>query len=108
MPNGLKKAVNKADNSITKFVEGLKRTTVDIIYGKGKISTDFINFADNEKRQQFIQGIRNIRSNPGIVPITATIKVFNTYDICNPLQFAQNIFHASWRRRAGCGAGGVV
>lgn len=88
MPNGLKKAVNKADNSTTKFVEGLKRTTVDIIYGKGKTSTDFINFADNEKRQQFIQGIRNIRSNPGIVPITATIKVFNTYDICNPLQFA--------------------
>ena len=88
MPNGLKKSINKADNSTTEFIKGLKRTTTDIIYGKEKISTDFINFADNERRQEFIQGIRNIRKNPGIVPITATIRVFNTYDICNPLQFA--------------------
>ncbi len=88
MPNGLKKAVNKADNSTSKFVKGLKKQSMNIIYGKGKTSTDFVNFSNSEKRQQFIEGIRNIRNNPGLVPITETIKVFNTYDICNPLQFA--------------------
>jgi len=88
MPNGLKKAVNSTDNSATKFLEGLKRQTLDIIYGKGKTDTNFVNFADSDQRQQFIKGIQNIRNNPGIVPITSTVKVFNTYDICNPLQFA--------------------
>ena len=87
MPNGLKKSVNEADNSTTKFIEGLKRTTTDIIYGKGKTSTTFINFSKSEERNEFIKGIKNIRNNPGIVPITSTIKVFNTYDVCSPLQF---------------------
>ena len=87
MANGVKEAILSTDNTSTVFLEGLKRTTLDIIYGKGKTSTNFVNFSDNEKRQQFIAGIRNIRQNPGIVPITNTIQVFNTYDICSPLQF---------------------
>jgi len=87
MPNGLKKSVNKADDSTTKFIKGLKRTTTEIIYGKGKTATTFVNFSDSQERQQFIKGIKNIRNNPGIVPITSTIKVFNTYNVCSPLQF---------------------
>lgn len=88
MPNGLIKAINSADNSSTEFLKGLKRTSLDIIYGKGKTNDTFVNFNDSEERQQFIKGINNIRQNPGIVPITRTIEVFNTYDICSPLQFA--------------------
>ena len=87
MPNGLKKAVNNTDNSSTKFLEGIKRQTLNIIYGKGKTASTFVNFSDSAERQQFIKGIKNIRENPALVPITETIKVFNTYDICNPLQF---------------------
>jgi len=87
MPNGLKKAVNSTDNSSTKFLEGIKRQTLNIIYGKGKTSSTFVNFSDSAERQKFIAGIKNIRENPALVPITETIKVFNTYDICNPLQF---------------------
>ena len=87
MANGLKNSILFSDTASTKFLEGLKRQTLDIIYGKGKTSQDFVNFADNEQRQQFVAGLRNIRKNPGIVPITNTIQVFNTYDICSPLQF---------------------
>ena len=87
MANGVKEAIISTDNTSTKFLEGLKKQTLDIIYGKGKTSDNFVNFADNVKRQQFVEGIKNIRQNPGIVPITNTIQVFNTYDICSPLQF---------------------
>jgi hypothetical protein len=87
MANGVKEAIISTDNTSTVFLEGLKRTTLDIIYGKGKTSDNFVDFADNVKRQQFVEGIKNIRQNPGIVPITNTIQVFNTYDICSPLQF---------------------
>ena len=87
MANGVKEAIIATDNTSTVFLEGIKRKTLDIIYGKGKTSQNFVNFSDNEKRQQFVEGIKNIRQNPGIVPITNTIQVFNTYDICSPLQF---------------------
>jgi hypothetical protein len=88
MPNQLKNAILGTQDSSTEFLKSLKRQTLDIIYGKGKTETTFVNFADSDERQQFIKGIQNIRNNPGIVPITSTVKVFNTYDICNPLQFA--------------------
>ena len=87
MGNALKNSIISSDTATTKFLEGLKRQSLDVIYGKGKTSADFVNFADNEQRQQFVAGIKNIRQNPGIVPITNTIQVFNTYDICSPLQF---------------------
>ena len=87
MGNALKNSIISSDTATTKFLEGLKRQSLDVIYGKGKTSADFVNFADNEQRQQFVAGLRNIRKNPGIVPITNTIQVFNTYDICSPLQF---------------------
>jgi hypothetical protein len=74
MPNTVKEAIGSTDNSATKFLEGLKKQTLDIIYGKGKTSDNFVNFADNVKRQQFVEGIKNIRQNPGIVPITKQSK----------------------------------
>ena len=88
MPNQLKNAILGTQDSSTEFLKSLKRQSLDIIYGKGKTPNDFVNFNDSNQRQQFIKGIQNIRNNPGIVPITKTVEVFNTYDICNPLQFA--------------------
>tara|TARA_R110000796_G_scaffold30657_9_gene81742 strand:- start:4 stop:3006 length:3003 start_codon:yes stop_codon:yes gene_type:complete len=87
MANGLKNSILSSDTAATKFLEGLKRQTLDIIYGKGKTSSTFVNFSDSPGRAQFISGSQNLRKNPGIVPITKTIEVFNTYDLCSPLQF---------------------
>ena len=105
MPNALKNSILSSDTASTKFLEGLKRQTLNLIYGKGKTSQDFVNFNDNAQRQQFVAGIKNIRQNPGIVPITNIIEVFNTYDICSPLQFIATQAFPSGSAVAGAIAG---
>ena len=105
MPNGLKNSILSSDTAATKFLEGVKRQTLDIVYGKGKTSSTFVNFADSPGRAQFISGSQNIRKNPGIVPITKTIEVFNTYDLCSPLEFIATQAFPSGSAVAGAIAG---
>ncbi len=85
-----KKILEKAYNSIQSFNKGLQNVVMIIVYGNKTIPVELVDFRDNEKRNEIKYAIRNIGENPSLLNVVNTLEVINTYDLCNPLNFAIN------------------
>ena len=85
-----KKILEKAYNSLSKFNDKLQEGALTLVYGDEDAQIEMLeaDFFSRENRGQVIKAIGNVRSNPSLENIYNTLKVVNTYDLCNPLQFA--------------------
>ena len=83
-----KKILEKAYNSIQSFNKGLQEVTMTVVYGQKTKPVKIVDFRNNKDRKQLINAVRNIGENPSLLNVVNTLEVINTYDLCNPLQFA--------------------
>jgi hypothetical protein len=79
------KILQDAYNSLQPFARQLENLGLTLVYGKG---LQPVNFAANERSSEIVVAVKNIRENPSLQNIQSTLQVINTYDVCNPLQFA--------------------
>jgi hypothetical protein len=79
------KILQDAYNSLQPFARQLENLGLTLVYGKG---LQPVNFAANERSSEIVVAVKNIRENPSLQNIQSTLQVINTYNVCNPLQFA--------------------
>ena len=86
----VEKILEEAYKSLSKFNNILQDKTLDIVYGSddGPIEMLEVDFFSRENRGQVIKAVQNIKANPSLENIYQTLEIINTYDLCNPLQFA--------------------
>lgn len=80
-----KKILEDAYNGLIPFSQELDNLGLTLVYGK---NLQPVNFANNERSSEIVAAIKNIGENPSLQNIQSTLQVINTYDVCNPLQFA--------------------
>jgi hypothetical protein len=81
----VKKILEDTYNTLQPFSKELQGLGIDLVYGKGQQP---VRFADTDRNKEIVFAIKNIRENPSLQNIQSTLQVINTYDVCNPLQFA--------------------
>jgi hypothetical protein len=86
----VEKILEGAYNSLSTFNGQLNQLSLDLVYGKGDAPTEMlqVDFFSRENRGQVIKAFQNIKANPSLENIYQTLEIINTYDLCNPLQFA--------------------
>ena len=80
-----KKILEDAYNGLQPFARQLEVLGLELVYGRNQQP---VNFANNERSSEIVVAVKNIRENPSLQNIHSTLEVVNTYDVCNPLQFA--------------------
>ena len=92
MAKNIKKIIDAAYNGLTMFAIKMQDISIIALYAnKEPIAIE--DFRNSAKRGQIKSAIQNIGKNPGLVNVANTLEVINTYDFCNPLNFAiSNLF----------------
>lgn len=112
MAANIKNIIIGAYNGVEVFAMALQNVSVIALYGKQNSSvtietgglgeelgggrrrrirdTATSDFRDDPRRNEIKYAIRNIAQNPSLVNVANTLEVINTYDFCNPLNFAIN------------------
>jgi hypothetical protein len=82
--------LEKAYRGLSKFNDKLQENTIDLVYGTDNQQVEMLNadFFSRENRGQVLEAVKNIKANPSLENINNTLSVINTYDLCNPLNFA--------------------
>ena len=85
-----KKILERAYNTLDTFNKGFQQTARTLVYGNPTVTNTVTlsDFRNNAERQQLVVAVKNIGQNPSLYNINNTLEVVNTYDLCNPLQFA--------------------
>jgi hypothetical protein len=100
MGANVKKIIESAYNGVEVFAMALQNVSVIALYGgqnsviirEGRrIRTNATSdFRDDPRRNEIKYVIKNIAENPSLINVANTLEVINTYDFCNPLNFAIN------------------
>jgi len=85
----LEQTIIKTNNTIGRFTQTVQTQALILIYGpKEDKEVELIDFNDEDKKKSFLEALPKINKQPSLSSITKTLQVINTYDICNPLNFA--------------------
>jgi gas vesicle protein len=84
---GLKQTIIKAGNTLGTFAQTIQDKSLILVYGKEEEILD-VDFANAAEREAYLKALPKINNQPSLNSITKTLQVINTYDVCNPANFA--------------------
>ena len=85
----LKETLKKTDQSISKFVVKAYTLNNEIIYGKGgRPVTPEGDFNNPSERDAYLKNIFKDQQGLSIFKVYNTVRILNSYDLCNPFTFA--------------------
>jgi hypothetical protein len=85
----LEQTIIKAYNSLGVFSEGIQKNTLLLVYGKSE-ELLLVDFSNKDEVAQYLKQLPKINKGPSLTSINKTLRVINTYDVCNPANFAIN------------------
>ena len=84
---GLKQTIIKGGNTLGTFAQTVQAKSLELVYGNEDQIID-VEFANDAEKEEYLKQLPKITQKPTLNNIVGTLKVINTYDVCNPLNFA--------------------
>lgn len=84
---GLKQTIIKAGNTLGTFAQTIQDRSLVLVYGTEEEVLD-VDFASAAERDAFLKALPKVTNRPSLNSVTKTLQVINTYDVCNPANFA--------------------
>jgi len=87
----LKQTIIKTFNTLGTFAKGIQEKSLVLVYGAPIEVNIEIDFTDKNSIEEYFKKLPKITQSPSLTTVNRTLKIINTYDVCNPLEGAINI-----------------
>jgi hypothetical protein len=85
----LKQTIIKSFNTLGTFCKSIQEQSVLLVYGENE-EILLVDFSNEREREEYMKLLPKLTKRPSLVSINKTLKVINSYDVCNPANFAIN------------------
>ena len=85
----LEQTIIKSFNTLGTFAKAIQEQSVLLVYGENE-ELLLVDFSNEKEREEYMKLLPKLTKRPSLVSINKTLRVINTYDVCNPANFAIN------------------
>ena len=85
----LKQTIIKSFNTLGTFAKTIQEQSILLVYGEDD-ELLLVDFSNDAEREAYMKALPKLTKRPSLVSINKTLRVINTYDVCNPANFAIN------------------